>query len=184
MFHWLTRYKIFVLATKTVWTFSSSKISKGKEKWNLTGFEITVKHINIISKSNHLMFYETVTWSKNCLLKFCNLEDLQALWAHMKCYVHPLRKEKKKQGVKDNLGQGSGTYGSRARCGSFDHGIWLAWYFLNTIIRMKLFLYFSIYQTTNSSATPCSSRSHINSKKHVIKEKIKTFTIVWNCWFF
>jgi len=23
--------------------------------------------------------------------------------------------------------QASGTYGSRARCGSFDDGIWLAW---------------------------------------------------------
>ena len=29
--------------------------------------------------------------------------------------------------------QGSGIYGSRARCGSFDDGIWLAWYFLNMI---------------------------------------------------
>ena len=31
------------------------------------------------------------------------------------------------------LNQGSGTYGSRVRCGSFDDGIWLAWYFVNTI---------------------------------------------------
>jgi len=32
------------------------------------------------------------------------------------------------------IDQGSGTYSSRARCGSFDDGIWLAWYFLNTIV--------------------------------------------------
>jgi len=32
------------------------------------------------------------------------------------------------------LAQGSGTYGSRARWDSFDDGIWLAWYFLNTIV--------------------------------------------------
>jgi len=28
--------------------------------------------------------------------------------------------------VNQNLKQGSGTYGSPARCGSFDDGIWLA----------------------------------------------------------
>ena len=33
--------------------------------------------------------------------------------------------------------QGSGTYGSRARCGSFDDSIWLAWYFFNTIMNEK-----------------------------------------------
>ena len=33
----------------------------------------------------------------------------------------------------------SGTYGSRARCGSFDDGIWLAWYFLNTIVTDETF---------------------------------------------
>jgi len=33
----------------------------------------------------------------------------------------------------EGLNQGSGTYDSRARCGSFDDGIWLAWYCLNTI---------------------------------------------------
>jgi len=38
-----------------------------------------------------------------------------------------------------SLGQGSGTYGSRARCGSFDDGIWLAWYFLNTIVTNESF---------------------------------------------
>ena len=32
------------------------------------------------------------------------------------------------------LKQGSGTYGSWARCGSFDDDIWLAWYFLNTTV--------------------------------------------------
>jgi len=45
-------------------------------------------------------------------------------------------------------------------------------------LRMKRFLQFSIYQTTKPSATPCSTKSRINSKKHVIKEKIQTFTIV------
>jgi len=68
------------------------------------------------------------------------------------------------------LRQGSGTYGSRARCDSFDDGIWLAWYFLNTIVTNEVFLKFSIYQTTKLSATTCSTRSRINSKKHVIRE--------------
>jgi len=44
---------------------------------------------------------------------------------------------------------------------------------------MKSFLQFSIYHTTKPSATPCSNKSCINSKKHVIKEKIQTlFKIV------
>ena len=34
---------------------------------------------------------------------------------------------------------GSGTYGSRARYGSFDDGIWLSWYFLNTIVANETF---------------------------------------------
>jgi len=37
------------------------------------------------------------------------------------------------------LEQGSRTYGSRARCGSFDDGIWLTWYFLNTIVGNEIF---------------------------------------------
>jgi len=45
--------------------------------------------------------------------------------------------------------------------------------FLTPVSWIKLFLYFSIYQTTKSSATPCSIRSHINSNKHVIKEKFR-----------
>jgi len=49
--------------------------------------------------------------------------------------------------------------------------------FLTRLLRMKLFLQFSICQTTKPSATPCSTRSRINSKKHIIK-KIQTFTIV------
>jgi len=40
----------------------------------------------------------------------------------------------------DTITQGSGTYGSRARCGYLDDGIWLAWYFLTRLLRMKLFL--------------------------------------------
>ena len=70
--------------------------------------------------------------------------------------------------------QASGTYGSRAS-GSFDDGIWLAWYFLYTSVTDET--------STKPSATPCSTRSRINSKKRVIKEKIQTFTMVWNCWF-
>ena len=31
-------------------------------------------------------------------------------------------------------GQVSGTYGSRATSGSFGDSIWLAWYFLDTIV--------------------------------------------------
>ena len=43
-------------------------------------------------------------------------------------------------------GQGSGTYGSRARCGSFDDGIWLAGYFLNTIVTNETSVIFNIDQ--------------------------------------
>jgi len=38
-----------------------------------------------------------------------------------------------------HLVQGSGTYGSRARCDSFDYGIWLARYFLKTIVTDETF---------------------------------------------
>jgi len=37
------------------------------------------------------------------------------------------------------LKQWSGTDGLRARCGSFDDGIWLAWYFLKTIVTNETF---------------------------------------------
>jgi len=37
------------------------------------------------------------------------------------------------------LAQGSGTSGSWARCCPFDDGIWLAWYFLNTIVTNEIF---------------------------------------------
>jgi len=39
----------------------------------------------------------------------------------------------------------------------------LLYIFLTRLLRMKPFLQFSIYQTTNPSATPCSTRSRINS---------------------
>jgi len=48
--------------------------------------------------------------------------------------------------------------------------------FLTRLLWMKLCCNFP----TKPSATPCSTRSRINSKKHVIKEKIQTFTIVEN----
>ena len=37
------------------------------------------------------------------------------------------------------LDHGSGTYASRARCGSFDDGFWLAQCFLNTIVTNENF---------------------------------------------
>ena len=65
------------------------------------------------------------------------------------------------------LDQRSGIYGLLARCRSFDNGIWLAdnfkQAFLSTIVRNKTF---SVIMT------------RINSKKHVIKEQIQTFTVV------
>ena len=39
----------------------------------------------------------------------------------------------------DGITQGSGTYGSRTRCGSFGDGIWLTWYFLNMIVMNETF---------------------------------------------
>ena len=50
-------------------------------------------------------------------------------------------------------------------------------YFINTVVTIETFSVISIYPTTKPSATPCSTRSCINSKKHVIKEKIQTFTL-------
>jgi len=41
--------------------------------------------------------------------------------------------------IENLLEQGSGTYSSWARRGSFDDGIWLAWYFLNTIVTNETF---------------------------------------------
>ena len=38
-----------------------------------------------------------------------------------------------------SLRQGLGTNGLRTRYGSFDDGIWLAWYFLNTIVTNETF---------------------------------------------
>jgi len=46
--------------------------------------------------------------------------------------------------------------------------------FLTRLLRLKLFLLFSHKAISNT-------RSRINSKKHIIKEKIQTFTIVQNC---
>ena len=46
--------------------------------------------------------------------------------------------------------------------------------FLTRLLRRKIFCNFP----TNPSATPCSARSRVNSKKHVIEEKIQTFTTV------
>jgi len=45
---------------------------------------------------------------------------------------------------------------------------------LTRLLRMKLLLSFSY----KLSATPCSTRSRINSKKHAIKEKIQTISTV------
>jgi len=39
----------------------------------------------------------------------------------------------------EKLYQGSGSYGSRAKCGSFHDGIWLTWYFLDMIVRNEIF---------------------------------------------
>jgi len=43
--------------------------------------------------------------------------------------------KRKEQDIK----QVSGTYGSRATCGSFGGGIWLASYFLDTIVTDEIF---------------------------------------------
>ena len=74
--------------------------------------------------------------------------------------------------LKIALEQGSGTYGSRARCGDFDDGIWLHWYFLNTIVKNGTFsviFHLPDYRVISNT---------MQYKKHVIKDKIKIFTIV------
>jgi len=73
------------------------------------------------------------------------------------------------------LDPGSGNNGSRARCGSFDDGICLAWYFFNTIVTNETF---SVIVHLSDYKAISNTKSRINSKKHVIKEKIQTFTIV------
>jgi len=70
------------------------------------------------------------------------------------------------------LGQWSGTYGSRARCGSFEDGIWLAWYFLNTIVTNETFSV--IFHLPDYKAIS-NTRSRIYSKKHVIRENSEIY---------
>ena len=50
--------------------------------------------------------------------------------------------------------------------------------FLTRFLRMRHFLQFSIYNTTKSSAIPCSTWSRINSKKYVIKTIIHTLPML------
>jgi len=70
--------------------------------------------------------------------------------------------------------QWSGTNGSRAKRGSFDDGIWLVWYFLDTIVTNETF---SIIFHLPDYKAISSTRSRINSKKNVIKDKLQTFAI-------
>jgi len=59
------------------------------------------------------------------------------------------------------------------RCGSVDDGIWLTWYFLNTSVMNETFsVIFNL-----PSAPPCTTRSHISSKKHVVKEKFRNLPL-------
>ena len=55
------------------------------------------------------------------------------------------------------LDQGSGI--SRARCGSFDDGIWLAWYFLNTIVTDETFSVSFLQSHQQHYAAPEIARS-------------------------
>jgi len=52
------------------------------------------------------------------------------------------------------IDQGLGTYGSRARSGSFDDGIWLAWYFLNTIVTGETFSVIFLQSHQQHHASP------------------------------
>ena len=57
--------------------------------------------------------------------------------------------------------QGLGTYASRAKCGSFDDGIWLAWYFLNTIVTNETFsVIFHLPDYKDISNTMQQPKSH------------------------
>ena len=58
------------------------------------------------------------------------------------------------------LDQGSGTYGSRARCGSFDDGVWLAWYFLSTIVTNETAVIFHLPEYKIVSNTMQHQKSH------------------------
>jgi len=52
------------------------------------------------------------------------------------------------------INQGSGSYGSWARCGSFDDGIWLARYFLITIVAEETFSVISLQSHQLHHAAP------------------------------
>jgi len=56
--------------------------------------------------------------------------------------------------------QGSGTYGSRARCGSFVDSIWLAWYFLNTIVTNETSVIFHLPDCKAISNAMQHQKSH------------------------
>ena len=74
-----------------------------------------------------------------------------------------------------HIRQGSGTYDLRGTRGSFDDGILLAWHFDNMLVTDETFtvIFLQSHQQHHTA-----SEVAINSKKHVIKEKIQTFTIV------
>jgi len=59
-----------------------------------------------------------------------------------------------------DLNQGSGTHGSRARCGSFDDGIWLAWYLFNTIITNETSVIFHLQEYKAIGKTMQHQKSH------------------------
>ena len=70
----------------------------------------------------------------------------------------------------DSIDQWSGTMARESDVALFMTASGSLDIFLTRLLRMKLFLWFSIYLTTKPSATPCSTRSRIYSKKHVIRE--------------
>ena len=80
--------------------------------------------------------------------------------------------------IEVHLSQGLGTYGSRVRCGSFNDGMWFTSCFLNMIVMNETFSVFFHLPDYKAISNTMQHQKSINSKKHVIKEKIQTFTIV------
>jgi len=88
------------------------------------------------------------------------------------------------QCVSQFVGGPLGSWGPRPGVGNLSLASQM-WFFWSRHLARLIFSQHDCYgwnffcnYPTKPSATPCSTRSRINSKKHVIKEKIQTFSIV------
>jgi len=74
--------------------------------------------------------------------------------------------------------QWSGTYGSRARCGSFDDGISLAWYFLNTIFTNQTFCNFPSTRLQSHQKHHAAPEVALTARSILLKRKFRHFSLL------